>query len=235
MNVLKKTGMSGANSAFPQVISLNVGGTIYTASLATLTRYSKSMLAAMFSGRMPIVTDADGNYFIDRDGLLFRYVLNFLRSGQLDLPKGFAELEQLKQEVDYYQLKDMIAYLNKVSSTASTHVPQVSGGSYEHIELVCRPRFVEVFGNKATMEECFKKSMFSPFVTVECTATTEGTANLEIKITNRRGDFVGNEPKTTVLQALGNKGFNVVSAGYLQDQKGPTIREVILLSRVVSR
>jgi hypothetical protein len=229
MNVLKK---SGASSTFPSVISLNVGGIIYTASLATLTRYSKSMLAAMFSGRMPLETDTNGNYFIDRDGKLFRHVLNFLRSGQLCLPKGFTELEQLKQEVDFYQLKDMTAHLNKVSSTQS---PQVSQGSgcYEHIELVCRPRFVEVFGTKATMEECFKKSMFSPFVTVECTTTTEGTANLEIKLTNRRGDFVGNEPKTTMLQALGNKGFNVVSAGYLQDQKSPAIREVILLSRIV--
>lgn len=230
MNVLKK---SGANSAFPSVISLNVGGTIYTASLATLTRYSKSMLAAMFSGRMPLETDTNGNYFIDRDGKLFRYVLNFLRSGQLHLPKGFAEIEQLKQEVDFYQLKDMVAHLNKVSSTETPRLNQ-GNGCYEHVELVCRPRFVEVFGNKATMEECFKKSMFSPFITVESTTTTEGTVNLEIKITNRRGDFVGNEPKTTILQALGNKGFSVVSAGYLQDQKSPAIREVILLSRVVS-
>jgi hypothetical protein len=230
MNVLKK---SGGNSAFPSVISLNVGGTIYTASLATLTRYSKSMLAAMFSGRMPLETDTNGNYFIDRDGKLFRYVLNFLRSGQLHLPKGFAEIEQLKQEVDFYQLKDMVAHLNKVSSTEIPRLNQ-GNGCYEHVELVCRPRFVEVFGNKATMEECFKKSMFSPFITVERTTTTEGTVNLEIKITNRRGDFVGNEPKTTILQALGNKGFSVVSAGYLQDQKSPAIREVILLSRVVS-
>ena len=233
MNVLKT---SGASPAFPSVISLNVGGVVYTASLTTLKRYSKSMLAAMFSGRMPLETDANGNYFIDRDGKLFRHVLNFLRSGQLHLPKGFTELEQLKQEVDFYQLKDMIAHLNKVSSsTQASHVnSQDSGGCYEHIELVCRPRFVEVFGTKATMEECFKKSMFSPFVTVECTTTTEGTANLEVKITNRRGDFVGNEPKTTILQALGKKGFNVVSAGYLQDQKSPAIREVILLSRVIS-
>jgi hypothetical protein len=230
MNVLKK---SAANSAFPSVISLNVGGIIYTASLATLTRYSKSMLAAMFSGRMSLETDTNGNYFIDRDGKLFRHVLNFLRSGQLHLPKGFTELEQLKQEVDFYQLKDMTAHLNKVSSQQSSQV-NPGTGSYEHVELVCRPRFVEVFGTKATMEECFKKSMFSPFVTVECTTTTEGTANLEVKITNRRGDFVGNEPKTTILQALGNKGFNVVSAGYLQDQKSPAIREVILLSRAAS-
>lgn len=231
MNVSKK---SSTNAAFPSVISLNVGGTIYTASLTTLTRYSKSVLAAMFSGRMPLETDTNGNYFIDRDGKLFRHVLNFLRSGQLHLPKGFNEYEQLKQEVDFYQLKDMLTHLNKVSAVRqASQSNQGESKCYELIELICRPRFVEVFGKKASMEECFKKSMFSPFVTFESTITTEGTGNLEIKITNRRGDFVGNEPKTTILQALGNRGFNVVSAGYLLDQKSPAIKEVILLSRLL--
>ncbi|XP_046853767.1 BTB/POZ domain-containing protein KCTD21-like [Xenia sp. Carnegie-2017] len=238
MNVQKK---SNSSQGFPSVVSLNVGGMIYAASLATLTRYSKSMLAAMFSGRVPIETDANGNYFIDRDGKLFRHVLNFLRSGHLHLPKGFGEFELLKQEVDFYQLKDMMAHLSKAAAFGISRLSSKVGDTstiesrcYEHVELVCRPRSVEVFGKKATMEECFQKSMFSAFVAVDCTITTEGSANLEVKITNRRGDFVGNEPKTSILEALGNKGFHVVSAGYLQDQKSPVIREVLVLSRVLS-
>lgn len=227
---------AGGSSSFPSVVSLNVGGTIYTASLTTLTRYPKSMLAAMFSGRLPLETDANGNYFIDRDGKLFRFVLNFLRTSQLNLPKGFDELEQLKQEADFYQITDLLATLDKGFSSSKRSPAGTSHTSqcYEHMELVCRPRFVEVFGSKATMEECFKKSDFSTYVSTECTTTTEGTANLEVKITNRRGDYIGNEPKTTILQALGNKGFTVVTGGYLQDQKSPTIREIILLSRVIS-
>lgn len=57
---------------FPDVVDLNVGGVYYTATLATLTRDNESRLAAMFTGREPMMTDSKGRYFIDRDGVLFR-------------------------------------------------------------------------------------------------------------------------------------------------------------------
>lgn len=59
---------------FPEVISLNVGGTFFTTRLSTLRRYEDTMLAAMFSGRHYIPRDADGRYFIDRDGAYFGWV-----------------------------------------------------------------------------------------------------------------------------------------------------------------
>ena len=64
-------------------ISLNVGGVRYTTSLSTLTRYPDSMLGRMFGGNFPTATDKDGAYFIDGDGQLFRFVLNFLRRNEL--------------------------------------------------------------------------------------------------------------------------------------------------------
>uniref|UniRef100_A0A4W3JIT2 BTB domain-containing protein n=1 Tax=Callorhinchus milii TaxID=7868 RepID=A0A4W3JIT2_CALMI len=67
-------------------VTLNVGGRLYSTSLTTLTRYPESMLGSMFSGAMPTSSDSQGNYFIDRDGEMFRYILNFLRSSHLDLP-----------------------------------------------------------------------------------------------------------------------------------------------------
>ena len=39
------------------------------------------MLAVMFSGRHSLVREADGSFFLDRDGTHFRYILNFLRDG----------------------------------------------------------------------------------------------------------------------------------------------------------
>ena len=41
------------------------------------------MLAAMFSGKFSLVTDAEGCHFIDRDGALFHHILTFLRSGKI--------------------------------------------------------------------------------------------------------------------------------------------------------
>ncbi|XP_021406491.1 BTB/POZ domain-containing protein KCTD7 isoform X2 [Lonchura striata] len=68
---------------FPEVVPLNVGGMFFTTRLSTLRRYEDTMLAAMFSGRHYIPTDAEGRYFIDRDGTYFGDILNFLRSGDL--------------------------------------------------------------------------------------------------------------------------------------------------------
>ncbi len=67
------------------------------------------MLARMFNGSLqPSATDAQGNYVIDRDGELFRYILAFLRSSKLVLPKKFPELDMLKGEAEFYQIPELI-------------------------------------------------------------------------------------------------------------------------------
>ena len=89
------------------IVSLNVGGHIYTTSRTTLSQYPDSMLGRMFTTNMSSTKDRDGNTVIDRDGALFRYILNFLRSGQLTLPSDFKELDMLAVEADFYQLRTL--------------------------------------------------------------------------------------------------------------------------------
>ena len=89
-----------------KVVSLNVGGVIYTKSRSTLCRYPDSMLGAMFGDEFNVVYDQTGCVFIDRDGHLFQYILNFLRHGQLILPEKMDYL--LRAEADFYQIKPMI-------------------------------------------------------------------------------------------------------------------------------
>uniref|UniRef100_A0A672GX77 Potassium channel tetramerization domain containing 21 n=1 Tax=Salarias fasciatus TaxID=181472 RepID=A0A672GX77_SALFA len=92
-------------------VSLNVGGQVYTTTLDTLTRYRDSMLGAMFTGQIPALRDRRGNVFIDRDGNVFRHILNFLRSGALDLPRGFKELALLRREADFFQIRPLVEEL----------------------------------------------------------------------------------------------------------------------------
>ena len=80
--------MSNQPRYFPSIVKLNVGGQHFTTSLQTLTRDPYSMLAAMFSGRHEVQTTEDGSFFIDRDGTYFRFILNYLRNGELILPGG---------------------------------------------------------------------------------------------------------------------------------------------------
>ncbi|XP_072180577.1 BTB/POZ domain-containing protein KCTD4-like [Diadema setosum] len=98
------------------VISLNVGGTIYTTSRATLCRFPDSMLGSMFSDRLPSTRDEKGNYLIDGDGPLFRHVLNFLRRSVLVLPEDFKELDMLAQEADYYQINELIEAVTQLGN-----------------------------------------------------------------------------------------------------------------------
>jgi len=87
------------------IIHLNVGGMKYCTSSTTLKKYPDSMLACMFSNNMPTQVDKDGCYFIDRNGKIFEYVLQFLRSDKLVLPDKFQDLNLLKCEADFYQLE----------------------------------------------------------------------------------------------------------------------------------
>jgi hypothetical protein len=64
-----------------RVIKLNIGGekTIQT-TRRTLQTCPGSMLDVMFSGRIGVATDSEGNIFIDRDPKFFLPVLEYLRS-----------------------------------------------------------------------------------------------------------------------------------------------------------
>ncbi|KAB0802218.1 hypothetical protein PPYR_04927 [Photinus pyralis] len=99
--------MSG-EPAFPDIVDLNVGGVYYTTSLQTLTREPDSQLGVIFTSREPATKDTKGRYFLDRDGVLFRYVLDYLRDGGLVLPECFRERERLKKEAEKYNLPGLV-------------------------------------------------------------------------------------------------------------------------------
>lgn len=91
------------------VIIVNVGGVLYTTTVATLTKFKESELANWFGGRQQALPrDPNGNPFIDRDGPMFGHVLNFLRNGRLVLPGDFREHEKLESDARFYQIQPLI-------------------------------------------------------------------------------------------------------------------------------
>ncbi|XP_067655050.1 BTB/POZ domain-containing protein KCTD15-like [Haliotis asinina] len=94
------------------VITLNVGGILYTTTKSTLSKYPDSMLGAMISGKFPMTQDQNGHMFIDRDGQIFRHILNFLRSTRLALPAQFSDYDLLLIEADFYQISPLIDAVN---------------------------------------------------------------------------------------------------------------------------
>ena len=116
-----------------ELVRLNVGGTKYITKKATLRKYPDSVLGAMFRENIPLSTDGDGYYFIDRCGHIFQYILQFLRSGKLILPKGFCELELLQVEASFYQIEDLI-------STIYNHKSEKED-DYDYVLLFCKAHY----------------------------------------------------------------------------------------------
>jgi len=86
-----------------QIVSLNVGGTIFCTSFETLIKIP-SMLQAMFSGRHELHPKKDGTHFFDRDPKIFKYVLNFLRNGKIDWPEDRRLKKLIQIEFDYFAI-----------------------------------------------------------------------------------------------------------------------------------
>ncbi|MFH4979184.1 hypothetical protein AB6A40_005893 [Gnathostoma spinigerum] len=90
-----------------QYVKINVGGALYYTTIATLVKHD-SMLRAMFSGRMEVLTDEDGWVLIDRCGKHFGTILNFLRDGNVPLPDCRVETMEILAEAKYYLIQDLI-------------------------------------------------------------------------------------------------------------------------------
>lgn len=84
-----------------KIIHLNVGGTQYAVSRDTLERCKGSMLASLVSDKWEEGNSTTETIFIDRNGRLFEYVLDSLRSNQIYLPCSVSQ-KAVKEELEYY-------------------------------------------------------------------------------------------------------------------------------------
>lgn len=91
------------------LVELNVGGVTYTTTAKTLRNSDEnSSLKSLIDGGP---RDSANRVFIDRDGALFRFVLDYLRTRTLILPDNFAERQRLKAEAEYFQLTGLVKQL----------------------------------------------------------------------------------------------------------------------------
>lgn len=84
----------------------------YNLNLYLFLRYPDSRLAKLFNGCIPIVLDSlKQHYFIDRDGGMFRHILNFMRNSKLLVADDFPNLELLLEEAKYFDIvREYISY-----------------------------------------------------------------------------------------------------------------------------
>ncbi|TNN77452.1 BTB/POZ domain-containing protein KCTD1 [Liparis tanakae] len=140
-------------------VHIDVGGHMYTSSLATLTKYPESRIGRLFEGTEPIVLDSlKQHYFIDRDGPMFRYILNFLRTSKLLIPDDFKEYPLLYEEAGFFQLTPLQAELQRWRTEQ-----ECGGGSLEcecvviHVAPELGER-ISVSAHRAVIEEVFPQA-----------------------------------------------------------------------------
>ncbi|NXD09854.1 KCNRG protein, partial [Nothocercus nigrocapillus] len=86
------------------VVVLSVGGLRFVTRPSTLQRFPESRLARMLSNEDREFKQVNGEFFVDRDGNLFSYIMDFLRTLQVSLPTDFSDYQRLQREAEFYEL-----------------------------------------------------------------------------------------------------------------------------------
>ncbi|KAK5874116.1 hypothetical protein PBY51_019091 [Eleginops maclovinus] len=122
------------SSTFPAIVELNVGGQVYVTRLETLTAVPNSLLWSKFSQSSPgdLPKDGKGRFFFDRDGFLFRYILDYMRDSELFLPEFFKERRRLQKEADFFQLPELS---KRLSAGSKDSLFTDDSGEQEEAEL----------------------------------------------------------------------------------------------------
>jgi hypothetical protein len=91
----------------------------------------------MFSGRHMIERDKDDRCFIDRDGKLFRYILNYLRDDTrpVHMPSSAQKMELLIREARYFGLTEFVRALQDTNKARASCILANVGGLSSTNEL----------------------------------------------------------------------------------------------------
>lgn len=105
-------GGRGAEAALAEpteaIVTLNVGGQLFTTRRSTLCSVSGSFLANLLGRRFRVDRDSQGHAFVDRSPKFFGLILDWLRdrAAPHSIPEDGTELDAFYHELDYYGLTE---------------------------------------------------------------------------------------------------------------------------------
>ncbi|XP_069842031.1 BTB/POZ domain-containing protein KCTD12-like [Dendropsophus ebraccatus] len=157
---------------FPDIIELNVGGQVYITRYLTLVNIPGSLLWEMFSQKtvQHLARDSKGRFFFDRDGFLFRYVLDYLRDQQLVLPDHFPERRRLQREAEYFKLPELVKILvpkvNRQNSVGDDAFQSDSEEQPPNIKVARNLTFVNALTGNVGTQSTLADLQQSGFITI---------------------------------------------------------------------
>jgi len=104
-------------------VTLNVGGEKFVTTWSTLTRINNSYFTSLLSNNSwKQQLDGKGRIFIDRNGELFTYILDYLRTGEIDFPELDLYRPRVIREAEFYNLTTLALNLRKPSKNLDSKV-----------------------------------------------------------------------------------------------------------------
>ena len=94
-------------------VKLNIGGYKYEALKETLTKH-ESFFSLMINSPISSKTDSDGYIYIEQDGQVFNYILEYLKTGEIIFKTNEERLnfvKKISKENEFYQIPDIEDYV----------------------------------------------------------------------------------------------------------------------------
>ncbi|CAG8593128.1 26988_t:CDS:2 [Gigaspora margarita] len=112
-------------------IILNIGGIKYETFRSTLIAQPETLLGTIFQDQNEYIKNflVNGNeYFFNRNGKAFYYIMEFYRTGKLLWPTEMKDsqitYQQLKEELDYFQINKSNVFSSLASEIAKSTIDQ---------------------------------------------------------------------------------------------------------------
>lgn len=94
-----------------QKVILNIGGEKYTTTISTLLSDNTSIFNEILTSEI----DLSDEIYIERNGILFKYILNYLRNQSFD-PRQYRRslLLEIMEEADFYNIESLFNVINNI-------------------------------------------------------------------------------------------------------------------------
>ncbi|KAG9304806.1 hypothetical protein G9A89_016836 [Geosiphon pyriformis] len=146
----------------PGRVILNVGGVKYETNLSTLTAYPDTMLGRMFLNGSHLRPENLNEYFIDRSGKYFDYVMQFYRNGKAfwleNASVDHINSKELAMEYDYY----LIPYHVQICDQAKAEDLSVLISRFENLfRQICKKHLYKIPKSSSSVNVLKFKLLFS--------------------------------------------------------------------------
>ncbi|PIC49198.1 hypothetical protein B9Z55_007880 [Caenorhabditis nigoni] len=120
--------------AHSHTVQLDVGGTVFTTSKYTLSKFDGTLKTIVES------LDSNGQFFIDRSGKHFDVILNFLRDGEATLPDPSEDVKAILKESQFYNLQVLEELCISKLPQEPSYVLKFIESDTEHLQIITSPQ-----------------------------------------------------------------------------------------------